>query len=92
MHRLTAIGADTGGDEHEPGKHLRTVLVGLLDKKFSGFLRQVEQDSGRVEKLDATVGERGRFGIRVDRYEGRLKLLAFARVDWHDLVIEPSFF
>jgi hypothetical protein len=69
VNRLSAIGADSGSDQHQPGKHLRPISIGLIDHESTGLLRKKQQDGGRIEQHGIPIGKRWRFCVGVDREE-----------------------
>ena len=86
VHRLAAIGADAGGHEHQPRVHVGAQRRRVGGQELAGLLGQVQQDGVAVEHRGIAIHQRRRLGVGVDGQEGRVVLLALARVDGHQLV------
>jgi hypothetical protein len=92
VDRLARIGADAGGDEHQPGQQLAAQLGCVLRQELPGLLGQIEQDRVAVEDGDLAVDDRRGLAVGVEGEERRLVLLAPVGVHRHQLVGKAGFF
>src|SRR5450755_351530 len=66
MHRLPAERSNACCRKHKPGQCLSTQRRGFYRKKFSGFLRQVQQDGIAVEDGRIAINDRWYLSIGVN--------------------------
>ena len=90
VHGLPRIGPDAGGNEHQPGQQLAAQLGRALGQELAGLLGEVEQDGVAVEHDGVAVDDGRRLAVRIDGKKRGLVLLALARVDRDQLVIEAG--
>ncbi|MNF63029.1 hypothetical protein D3C84_447200 [compost metagenome] len=91
VHRLTREWRQAGGDEHQPRQQLGLAGNGGRQEALM-FLREVQQDRLGVEHGGVAIDQRWHFGVRVDRQEGWLVLLALEGVDADQFVRRLQFF
>src|ERR1700728_847056 len=90
VHRLAGERGEAGRDEEEPGQELRSVIRRTAE--LAGLVGEVEQDRVGIEYTRlftaraVGVDDRWHLAVRIDFPEGRLVLLALARVDRENLV------
>ena len=87
---LAGVGADAGGDEHEPGQQI-TPRRRRVGQEAPGLLGEVQQDGVAVEHGRVAVHDDGHFVVRVEGGELGGELLALAGVHGDGFVGQAGF-